>query len=168
MLIHEIEAIQNDKNNLINASSQLKEILYFCYSHYVIDLPEFELEAFGDMVSPQQPPMDILRQEGPKLLDLFVKEFNLNLTRSRRIQIFKDIIRYATNRERIFLFQVVRDRRIPGITKADVVQAFGEQFFSLRAIPPTPVAPVAPVKPAARSRKKEVEMFRPLKSLGYQ
>ena len=89
---------------------QLKEILYFCYSHYVIDLPEFELEAFGDMVSPQQPPMDILRQEGPKLLHLFVKEFNVNLTRSRRIQIFKDIIRYATNRERIFLFQVIQSQ----------------------------------------------------------
>jgi hypothetical protein len=67
----------------------------------------------------------------------------------------------------MFLFQVI-NRNIPGITKADVVQVFGEQFFSLRAIPPTPAAPVAPVKPPARSRKKEVEMYRPLKSLGYQ
>jgi hypothetical protein len=61
MLIDEIESIQEDKNNLANASSALKEILYFCYSHYVIDLPEFEIEAFGDMSSPQHPPMDILR-----------------------------------------------------------------------------------------------------------
>jgi hypothetical protein len=91
----------------------------------------------------------------------------LNLTRSRRIQIFKDILRYATNRERSLLFQVI-NRNIPGITKADVVRAFGEQFFSRRAIPPTPAALVAPVKPPARFRKKEVEMFRPLKSLGCQ
>jgi hypothetical protein len=166
MLINEVDSIQRDKNNLVSASPQLKEILYFCYSHYVIDLPEFELEAFGEVVSPQHPPMDILRQEGPKLLNLFVKDFNVNLTRSRRIQIFKDIIRYATNRERIFLFQVVRDRRIPGITKADLVQAFGEQFFAPRSLPVQPAA--APVVAKPITRKKIVEAFRPLKALGYQ
>jgi hypothetical protein len=165
MLIDDVEAIQNDKNNLINASFELREILYFCYNpHYTVDLPEFEPDAFGEIATPQNPPMKILKQEGPKFLDLFVKEFNPNLTRSRRIQLFKDILRYATQRERIFLFQVM-SRKVPGISKADCVRAFGEQFFLPRSVPVQPAVPVfAKAKPT--TRKKIVEAFRPLKSLG--
>jgi hypothetical protein len=110
-----------------------------------IDLPDFTEEAFGEMPPPIfDPPFDCLRQESPKLLNLFVKDFNADLGRPRRIQLFKDILRYCTNRERSLLFQVI-NRNIPDITKADVVQAFGKQFFAPRAIPQAPAAPVAPV-----------------------
>jgi hypothetical protein len=166
MILMEVGAIQNDKANLTNASFELREILYFCLNpHYNIDLPDFEPDAFGEIAAPQNPPMQILKQEGPKFLHLFVKDFNPNLTRSRRIQLLKDILRFATQAERIFLFQVM-NRKIPGISRGDCVRAFGEQFFEPRTSAFQPVAAPVVAKPKPASNKKTVEAFRPVKSIG--
>jgi hypothetical protein len=171
LLFDEIVSFRQNRQNLIDATHAAKELLYFCYNtNFQIDLPDFTEEGFGEMPPPIfNPPFDCLRQESPKLLNLFVKDFNPDLGRPRRIQIFKDILRYCTNRERSLLVHIFQNRQIPEITRDDVATVFGGQFFAPRAIPPAPTAPVVPApRPAVRSRKKEVEMFRPLKSLGYQ
>jgi hypothetical protein len=169
LLIDDIEAFTKDKINLIlkliHARPEVKDLLYFSYGPHQIDLPEFEQDAFGDIVPPRQPPpMDILRQEAPKLLRIFVRDWNPNLSRERRIKIFRDILVYATSKERALLFQIIQTRTIPGITRNDITTALGEEFLAPRPAP----AMCAPVraKPGPKS-KKQYEAFRPLKSLGY-
>jgi hypothetical protein len=169
LLIDDIEALTNDKKNLqpslINARPEVKEILYFTYGPHQIDLPEFEQDAFGDIVPPRQPPpMDILRQEAPKLVRIFVRDWNPNLSRERRIKIFRDILVYATSKERALLFQIIRARTIPGITRNDITTALGEGFLAPRPASAMP-APVR-AKPGPKP-KRQYEAFRPLKSLGH-
>ena len=118
--------------NLQACRPEIKELIYFTYCTYEIDLPTAALDSLGPVAPPQNPPMDILRQESPKLLHLFVKEFNPNLTRERRIKIFSDILNYATQREKVLLVQIVRERQILGIKKDVVLEALGPMFSDKR------------------------------------
>jgi hypothetical protein len=115
----------------------------------------------GDMPTNEN---DLLRQESAVFLRVFEPKFNPNLDRAARIKIFKQTLARCTHNERILLLGIVHDRRIVGITRADVVACFSEQFFAPCPLPPAPSPPVTPVK--AKTNRKVYEPFLPLRSIG--
>ena len=164
LLINEIENfISNSQSDL---SPQAKALLYFCYNpHYDIDLPFGALELLGDIPEMRNPPFDCLRQEAPKLLALFVRGFNPNLTRQLRVQILRDILKYCTNPERALLLGIIANRQIPGIKVEYILSMLGTHFLD----------PIGEVVfegkkisvPESKLSKPEFKAFRDLKSLGY-
>jgi hypothetical protein len=139
LLIDEITAIQQDKGALSTATPAVRDILFFTYNHtFQIDLPTFQQHDFGDIATNEKPLGDILRQESGALARLFVRDFNPDLSRPQRIKILKQMLSRATDQERALLLNIVQDRRIVGISRKDVTNAYGEQFFSHPPTPPSP------------------------------
>ena len=165
-LIDELISIANNKNLLATASPGVRNILYWCYGPFEIDLPRFESNAIGDMPTNEAVRGDLLRQESAVFLRVFEPRFNRDLDRVARIKIFKQTLARCTSNERLLLFEIVHDRRISGITRNDVVAVYGEQFFASIPTPAPPSPPVAPVKP--KPGKRSYEPFRPLRELGYE
>jgi hypothetical protein len=176
MLVDELIQIAKDRKHfserLAMASKPARDVIHWCYGPFDIDLPMFDPRDIGDMprseISQFGPRADILRQESSKLLTLFSKQHNPDLNRERRIKVFRDILGRCTDRARVLLLEIVRDRRIGNLTREDVAGVYGEEFFAWRSLPtpPTPSRTPFPQQRPKQTGKDLFEPFAPLKIIG--
>jgi hypothetical protein len=187
MLIDELaHIVGGDRNQFAEklraASLQAKEVFYFCYSKMPLDLPEFSDEEIAEIYPDRNPRSDCLKQEVPKFLRYFVRDFNPRLDQVHRVRIFKEILARVSMNERGLLMNIVRRRCIGWIQKSDVEKALGREFLVWRTPNPPDAAPTlaydfkstTPIaspktafqKAREEERARELEMAESLKSIG--
>jgi hypothetical protein len=169
-VINEIELLSQDRKNLhqnlLSARQPVKDLIFFALGDHNFDLPTAALDhnSFGDVSINNNPRGDILGIEAHALVRVFVPGHVPNLDRVKRLKILREILMCCNARERNLLLTIITTRTIPGVTRQDVLAAYGAGWLDARPIPPAPPPPVAPVKP--KTNRKVYEPFRPLKSLG--
>jgi hypothetical protein len=171
MLIDEIYAIAQDRpnihRNIANARQAILDIFYFTYGNFDLDLPTEALDpkTFRDIPYDRNPKSDILSLEAGALVRIFVFEHNVHLDRKKRINILRQILKCATQREREFLLHAITHRSIPGIWREDIARVFGDEWFEPRRPQPAPSMPKVATRVA--DTREEYQAFKPLKSLGF-
>jgi hypothetical protein len=120
-------------------------------------------DLFGEIPINQNPRSDILAIESHALERVFVAGHIPNLDRVKRVKILRQILGVVMQEKEIYCVVIIT-RSIPGITRQDVLTAYGNGWLDAHPIPPAP-APPAPVKPKSAS-KRVYEPFQPLRSLG--
>jgi hypothetical protein len=169
-VINEIELLSQDRKNLhqnlLSARQPVKDLIFFALGDHNFDLPTAALggNSFGEIPINNAPRGDILGIEAHALVRIFVFGHIPNLDRVKRVKILREILTCCNAGERNLLLTIITTRTIPGVTRQDVLAAYGTGWLDARPVPPAPPQPVAPAK--AKTNRKVYEPFRPLKSLG--